>query len=379
MLTTRYLLKNLLLVTAFVAFTLTVVIWLTQSLKLLELVASSDAPPTILIKLVALTLPRFLEIILPVSLVISILFVYHKMIMDNEMIVMRACGFDQFALARPALIIAVAMVAFIMALTTYVSPKCIAAMQLLKQEVKTQYSSFLLREGVFNTFGQDLTVYVSRRADNGDLSGLMIHDTRDRKKPPVTITAKSGRIFMDGEKPRIVVYEGMRQQMDEKNSTTSKLFFSSYSIEVSGFDESSPSRWRESNERTFLELLSPDMKNPRDRANIDSFLGEAHSRIATPFNALSFALISLAAILLGPFNRRGQGKKVMIGGLLVILLQAASLSMLNMARKHLGAVPGIYAVSILPLFIAGYALTFNGEMMLMSALRKMRRRKELAA
>src|SRR5262245_33901695 len=99
MLMTRYLMKNLLSATLFVALTLTAVIWLTQSLKLLELVANSDAPPLLFLKLVALSLPKFLEIILPLSLVTAILFVYNKMIMDNELIVLRSCGFDQYAMA----------------------------------------------------------------------------------------------------------------------------------------------------------------------------------------------------------------------------------------------------------------------------------------
>jgi lipopolysaccharide export LptBFGC system permease protein LptF len=51
--------KNLLSATLFIALTMTAVIWLTQSLKLLELVANSDAPPSLFIKLVAFSLPRF--------------------------------------------------------------------------------------------------------------------------------------------------------------------------------------------------------------------------------------------------------------------------------------------------------------------------------
>ena len=95
MLVTRYLFKNLLNATLFTAVTLTLVVWLTQSLKLLELVANSDAPPKLFLQLVGLTLPKFLEIILPLSLVTAVLFMYNKLIMDNEIIVMRACGVDQ--------------------------------------------------------------------------------------------------------------------------------------------------------------------------------------------------------------------------------------------------------------------------------------------
>src|SRR5690606_33954161 len=72
MLTTRYLIKNLLSSTVFIALTLTMVIWLTLSLKILELVANSDAPASLFVKLVALSLPRFLEIILPLSLVAAV-------------------------------------------------------------------------------------------------------------------------------------------------------------------------------------------------------------------------------------------------------------------------------------------------------------------
>ena len=92
MLVTRYLMKNLLSATLFVALTLTAVIWLTQSLKLPELVANSDAPPLLFIKLVTSSLPSFLETILPISLVTVLLFVYNKSIMDNELIVLRSCA-----------------------------------------------------------------------------------------------------------------------------------------------------------------------------------------------------------------------------------------------------------------------------------------------
>ena len=160
MLVTRYLFKNLINATIFIALTLTLVIWLTQSLKLLELVANSNAPPGMFIHLVALTLPKFLEIILPLSLVMAVVFTYNRLIMGNEIVVMRACGVDQYALARPAIGLAVATSLLLMFVSAWVSPRCFAEVQELRQTIKTQYSAFLLREGVFNTFGSGLTIYL---------------------------------------------------------------------------------------------------------------------------------------------------------------------------------------------------------------------------
>lgn len=380
MLITRYLLKNLLGVTAFVALTLTTVIWLTQSLKLLELVANSDAPPALFVKLVALSLPRFLEIILPLSLVAGILFTYHKMIMDNEMIVMRACGFDQYALARPALILAGALTVIVLCLTTWLSPRGYAEMQLMRQSVKTEYSSFLLREGVFNTFGSDLTVYVRNRTREGDLAGLLIHDTRDKDKPPVTITARRGRLTADSGVPQIIVYEGMRQQVEARNDSLSKLYFSRYTIEIKGFEGEENTRWREPNERTFAELLSPDLSNRQDRQFVEAFLVEAHHRIVTPFNALGFALVSLGAILLGPFNRRGQTKKILVAAVIVVALQTLNLAIVSAARKNPALLPLLYILTFTPIAAALYLLTLRGEQQLAALLRRWhaRSRRKLA-
>lgn len=376
MLITRYLFKNLLTVTVFIAITLTMVIWLTQSLKLLEIVANSDAPPSLLLKLVALTLPRFLEIILPVSLVTAILFVYHKMIMDNELIVLRACGFDQFGLAKPALIMAFGITAIVLALTTYVSPKCVASMQMLKQTVKSEYSSFLLREGIFNTFGKDLTVYVRRRTNDGDLTGLMIHDTRDAAKPAVTITAKRGRLYMEGSVPKIIVYDGMRQQLERDGGTTSKLFFSSYAIEIKGFEGSTEKRWQEPSERTLFELFKPNLSIKRDRNSLDLFKVEIHNRLVTPFNTFAFSMICLVAVLLGGFNRRGQSRKIILGALLVVLLQAINLAMISSAKKHIEMLPFLYIFTFLPILGGAYLLTFKGEQNVMALLRQWRNRKQ---
>ncbi len=358
---TRYLLRNLLTVTSFIVVTLTAVIWLTQSLKLLEIVASSDAPAGIFIKLVALTLPKFLEIIFPLSLVTAILFVYNKMIMDNELIILRSCGCDQHHLARPAVILALAMTLLLLIFSTTVSPLSATAMQQLRASVKAEYSTFLLREGVFNTFGKSLTVYLRARDVNGDLLGLMIHDMRQKDDPPVTITAKRGRIVMQGDVPNIVVFDGLRQQMDKKNNAVSRLYFSQYAIEIKGLEGETTPRWREPKELTFFELLRPDPRVSRKTVNRNTFLAEAHHRIITPFNALGFSLIALVFILSGPFNRRGQARKVFAAAMVIILLQSLNLALVSLIRRHSELIPVLYLATAVPVITGFYLLGAAGE------------------
>jgi lipopolysaccharide export system permease protein len=374
MLILRYLFKNLLTTTFFVAVTLTLVIWLTQSLKFLDLIANSDAPIGIFFKLVALTLPRFLEIILPASLVCSLIFTYYKCIQDNELVVLRACGFDQYALARPAIILALGVTFVMYGFSLYLAPKSYAQMQQLRQNLQTQYSSFLLREGVFNTFGKNLTVYLrARDKDNGDLLGIVIHDTRASEKTAATVTAKRGRIVMNGDTPSIEVIDGLRQSIDAKTGQESRLYFARYAIEIKGVDNAPGTRWREASERTFIELLSPDMNNPRDVQNRSLFLVEAQIRLLSPLNTLGFCLVGLCFILLGPFNRRGHANKVMGASLSIVLLQASFLALASAAKKQPPMIIFLYLQALVPVMAGFLLLDYRGEAWLTGVLRWLRR------
>lgn len=379
MLVTRYLMKNLLVATLFVTAVLTMVVLLTQSLKILELVAEADASAGMFLRLVALAVPKFLETILPVALVIAVLFVYNKFIMDNELIVLRSCGFDQHALARPALLLSAAIAVLLLFLTTWITPVCYSEMKSLRLAVMARYSALLLREGVFNTFGKDLTVYIRNRKAEGELEGIMIHDTRDKKKPPVTTTAKRGRLVMQGDVPNIIVEDGMRQQLERSNGSVSKLYFSSYRIEISALDTGPRARPRDHSERTLRELLHPDMNVKYDRDNKEVFLAEAHSDISKPFMAVGLTMTALAIILLGPFNRRGQSRKVFYAALAVTVLLALNLSLTNAVRRHVELAPLLYAVSFLPAFLGYYALNMKGEQQIMALMRKWRRKEKTEA
>lgn len=364
MLITRYLGKNLLVATGFVLLALTTVIWLTQSMKVLELIANSDAPISLFLRLILLTLPKFLEIILPASLVIAVLFVYSRMITDNELIVMRACGVDHRGLARPALMLAGAAALVLLILGTYLSPKSTTQMILLRQEVKTKYSAFLLREGVFNTFGNKLTVYLRARGTKGDLYGLMIHDMREKDKPPVTVTAKRGHIVTEDGVPTIVVFDGMRQQIDPRSGTLTKLYFSQYTIEIKGLESEKSSRWRNTSERTIIELFNPDMNNPRDRTSGKVFAAEINNRLVTPLNAVGFTLIALCSVLLGGFNRRGQGRKIALAAGIVVLAQSLNMTLVSLMKGNIAFAPLFYATTILPVIGGLWLLHPSSERLL---------------
>src|ERR1700744_381767 len=100
-----YLLRQLLVAFIFSCVAVTFVILFTQSFRLLTLVIDNSSTMWYFFRLMALSIPTFLPLVLPLGLGVAVLFVYHKLAIDSELVVMRAVGFSPMRQAMPALIL----------------------------------------------------------------------------------------------------------------------------------------------------------------------------------------------------------------------------------------------------------------------------------
>src|SRR4028119_203307 len=98
----RYIFRQLALSLLAVTVGLAVLVWLTQSLRFIELVLDRGLSFLMFIALTGLLLPGFFAIILPIATFLVALFVYVRLSSDRELVVMRAAGISQWRLARPA-------------------------------------------------------------------------------------------------------------------------------------------------------------------------------------------------------------------------------------------------------------------------------------
>lgn len=357
----RYIFRHLLIAILLTALTLTSVIFLTQSLRFLELVIESGASGASFWILTLLALPRFFEVILPVALMIAVIFVYNRMTMDSELVVMRAAGTSPARLARPAIFMSVLVAAILFFMTAWAGPASLSGMQKMRTAIKTQYSALLFREGIFNAVGNGLTLYIRERGAGGELRGLMIHDHRDKSREPITILAQRGMLVTDRNRQQVMVFDGLRQDLNPKTGALNRLQFDRYTIDLP--DDSGPARqrWREPDERTLTELLNPDHDDEADRYNLREFRVEIHRRIASPLLAPSFTLLTLALLLTGYNDRRGQGKRIVAAIACVVVIQSLYLAAFNLSRQSDWGLILMYGLVLSPIALGLYALTRMGE------------------
>ena len=349
----RYIFRHTLLATVFVTLVLAALVFLMQSLKFIDLVINAGVSGFFIWLQTLLYLPGFLEVILPIGMVAGVLFIYNRLTMDSELIVLRALGFSPFRLARPALFLAT-MLAIILFLTMgWISPVSKLQATTLRQDIKAQMSSLIFREGIFNEAGSHLMVYIKERDDKGRLHGLVIHDSRDETKPASTVIARTGVLVSTKTGQQVLVYNGSRQEVDPKTGVMRHLDFQQYTIDIPEPEKEQKERWLDPDERTTTAIMTAlgdnggETKSARRQLRV-----ELQKRILLPFLIPGFALIGLSLLLIGSHDRRGQNRRVLTAVGSVVLLEIFFLGSYNLAKQSPVGFPLMLLTVMLPYLIA---------------------------
>jgi len=335
---------------------LAALVWLTQSLRFIELVLDRGLSFWVFLELTSLLLPSFFAVILPITTFVVVLFTYVRLGADRELVVMRAAGLSQWQLGRPALAVSALAVVLGYFLTLYLVPLSHASFREWQFEIRNQMAGLLLQEGVFSSVGDDLTVYARTRDSDGGLRGILVHDARERGAP-VTILAEAGRISNGPEGPRVTLINGQRQQMERSPSGAVRLnvlSFTENSLDLARANRAEQSRFRNAQERGLDELLNPEPEvSLRDRRR---FRAEAHQRLSNPITGFSLALLGLAVALTGEFQRYGGGWKLFMGSTLVVGLLALGLIANSAAARSNSLLPLVWLHAILPGLVAAWVV-----------------------
>ena len=264
---------------------------------------------------------------------------------------MRASGYSQFMIARPAVILATLVTLICFSITTYFLPASYREFKDLQFSLRNSLPTVLLQEGVFNTVMKGVTVYVRNKGDAGELSGIVIHDARSPKSP-ITMMAERGKILSSNQGPRVVMVNGNRQQVDSKDGHLSLLYFDRYSFDISTMTKEPITRWREPRERYLKTLIKPNPENREDMQWYNKLIMEGHHRLSMPLFPLAFTFVGLALLLGGNFNRRGQLWRVLFAVGIIIILETSHLGVKNIGEKAINLAFLMYLIPIAPIIVS---------------------------
>jgi lipopolysaccharide export system permease protein len=350
----RYIFRQLVIAALFVAVALTLIVSLFGSLRLVDFIINRGLPVSVLFELISFRIPGFLAIILPIATVAAILVVYNELLNDSELVVMRASGVSQWAVATPGIVLALCVMAMSFPLYLYVTPLMYSQFKAKQFSYRNAFGSILLQERQFNTPSDQFTVYIRKREGPGELRGIFAHDARDPQKP-VTYLAERGTATQTDQGMRVVMFNGSQQLIDRQTGRLTLFYFDQYSLDLGFLNQTNEVRWVEPQERFLGSLLNPD-DSANDQFYAKQLIAEAHRRLSTPLYILAYALVGLSALLIGDFNRRGQTIRILAAISAIVILQLAGLSLFNLSRKTLAIVPLTYVLPIATSAVMAYLL-----------------------
>lgn len=346
-----YITKQIIIGFLLVSFSLMSIIWLSQSLRFLDLIASDGISISIFVKMTSLLMPRIFSILAPISLFAAVLFIYNRMLSDQELVVMKSAGISPWQLAKPSVWVGIALLLFNIWLMNFGIPLSETAFKNLQWKVKNNVSHLMFREGEFTNLQKDknLTIFISSHEDDNTVSGVLINDERNPQKRS-TITAEKGVIVTTPSGPRIILINGTHQELSKNNTRFSSINFERYSLDF-GLKGTKANNKNSARTHSFSELINAlDNKSlsPQDQKK---WFVEGHKRIIGPLLAVLYSLIACCGILISNFNRRGQTKTIAIALTSVVLIQAIDLTAGNLAAKNLYWLSLMYINIILPLIL----------------------------
>jgi len=347
----KYIVRHLVHSTLLITFSLTSIVWLTQALRFIDVIVNQGVSIAIFLQLTLLLIPSLLMMILPPAVLCAILFVYNKLKIDSELIVMQAAGLSKWRLAAPALQVAFAVTVLGYAISLYLQPVSYSKFKDMQSFLRNNYVSILLQDGVFSNPVDGLTVFIRERDKDNILHGILVHDNRTNDTS-VTMMAEIGKLVETPQGPRFLLINGNRQEL--RNGKLSFLNFENYTLDISLYTKAMTKRAEDPQELFISELFTYNDAVSYSE-NMKRF-AEGHQRLLWPAYSFCMALIAAAVLLSGEFNRRGHWQRIAIAVVFSVVILFSSVGLRGAMAQRPSMLVVAYLNLAIPCFAAIYLL-----------------------
>src|SRR6266851_1420548 len=258
----RYIFRTTLGAFALILVSLTAVMWIATALRDIDLMTNQGQTVLVFIGITALVIPGLVQVLAPIALVVAAAHVLNKLANDSEIIVMNAAGMSPWRLFRAFIAAAAMVAALVLAMSTYVSPKCLRELRRMAAEVRADFVTNIVQPGRFIPLERGLTFHIRERRQDGVLLGVFVDDRRDDKEQ-VTILADEGQIIQDNTGTFLFLHSGSAQRHRADSPDPTIVLFERYAFDLSRLAGSPQAAITYSvRERYSWELFAPDPKDP---------------------------------------------------------------------------------------------------------------------
>ena len=227
--TTLVSLKIFLVITGTLVLTATAVqmmMFLSVSMNSLDLGLAS------MIKFMLLSLPSIFVYVSPIALICMVLYYFHILFLDNELLILELSGLSKHHIVLPVLSIMCATALLSLVVCCFINPICKKQLLRQRETLHKNVINAILKEKTFAKISDKLILYIEKRQSDKSLKGVIIYD-KTNPTEVTTIFAKKGTLLDEDDKTVFKLHDGSRQTLTKNKLQT--LYFKSLIFDVSEY------------------------------------------------------------------------------------------------------------------------------------------------
>jgi len=293
----RYVFREILVPFALGLGVFTFVLLLARLLKLIELVVNRGIPATTVARVFLYLLPAFLEVTVPMAMLLAILVAFGRLSADSEITALRSSGVSLYQLIPPVATFVLIVTIATAGLAWYGRPWGNRALRTAMWDMARTRATAGLKPQVFNDEFPGLIIYAEQIDTTADqLERVLISDERDPQQQN-TVFARSGYMISDTERETVTLrlLDGTIHTTDATAGASYQTEFRSYDVNLdlraSLADVNRPSD--DPNELTIDQLRRAIDAKRAQGMPVTAELVEYHRKFAIPFACVVFGLIAM--------------------------------------------------------------------------------------
>lgn len=201
---TRYILRECLIYCGVILLAFTGILLTIRMLRFASLIINKGVDVEQIARVFLAIIPSFLEIALPLAVLLGVMLAFARFSGDSEIVVIRASGISITQLIKPVIVLGVVFWLASLFVSIQLRPWGFRTLSQSLFEIARSRSTAGLTEGVFNKLG-DLTLYAERiDFATGSLTHVLLDDRRDKNARKI-IAAAAGTLISNTAEQTIVL------------------------------------------------------------------------------------------------------------------------------------------------------------------------------
>lgn len=297
----------------------TLIVITQQLIRISDYIIAGGMPPLEIGKLILYSLPAFLEISIPISLILGVTITFSRLSIDSELVALKSSGVSTKQLLSPVVVTSLACFFAVLYLTLYGAAAGYNNLYATVRKISYYGSREIIKEGVFIKLTETTLIYVDHLSPDGSsMNGIMVSEKKNFDEP-VIITAHNGERILPRNKGEggLLLRNGVMDQKISANDSHHVVNFENLTFNIDSAGGNASLRSRKSKEMSVPEIFQTIRDEDISENRLTDLLFSLHRRLSLPFACIVFAFL---AVPLGAVQKsRGKSSSFIITGIIVFL------------------------------------------------------------